>query len=1274
MDSKHSTPSNSPPTSLLSLPPPAPDPPPLPRRASAVSSRPGTSGVGSSKLPGSARAGSSRRPSLAKPTRMSSGMQRSAGTVSVSGLSGDASVVEVNGETDPNEDYDRAQARSSLQRRRSQAENHGSQVSEILIGGPRNPNGKFPPQEDTSSRSIVNTQPKDSHQNLTSDALEQDIRSSISDLDPTEEVRKMKEAVADLMDEDEGSISDLDLAEDAEAGDVENADHGDARKDNGNENLLNRDPRPTMDHMDSSSVRRSSTTHKTSTTTTAATLKSIFSSMHAAGSISLDLHYPNEAVEVQDSTAQPFDPDDPSLRALAIIAEAEARVTSSAFVTINPAASPSSATGQTGPSASLSSSPADTPSSVAQPPVSTSLPPIPLDVDLPSLRAAITTLSQLLRSSRQSENILRRHVDQLSTHLRDDAQRVRAALAAAVDDRARMARIKKELRRAWRMVERCGEREARARKEIEAGRGKRARLGDPGELDGPKSDGEDGEADGVPLSLSKKYTSTEEMKDKRIEQLETELSELRASFTTLDTLHQTTTSAYTSLHTAHTQLQSSHTHLQSVYSETSDALGAARRELDRVARERERAEAMRTAEHEVAERARDEATRAVAEAQARQQEVAQARHEARDAGVMVERAQGDLERALGRVARAQADAAERGREVEALLGRLKVRDEELRAAQAAGERWREECGAAGRRTEGLERRVRRVDSEVAKAGGEKEEYKNKYTAALHDLSLLRTANSLLQHSRDSALRDRDMLDKKLREQETQTRVESERTQQQEQARMVAEREVGGLRRENGKMRKIILALERARDAQLAEANSALLALQEREEDVKVAELQAVDRGKKIAEMERKLGEQQALYESVRADRNLYSKHLLEAESSASHLRNKLDTVAHQCAQLKEELASKEVILQRTAGDRHKLEARCDAMARDVAKAEDEVRGKEEELRRIRGEVEALHRNVEEAEKERSARAKLHAAVIVERDGAMQQLVKARKECALLTEKVDIQRLALERGEAAYAARGEDVRILRMEVRRLRRERAIVGREAGQVGRLKEEVVGVRRELIRERARVKVLEEELETPLNVHRWRALWGTDPTMSQLIAKVKLLQRRLIAKTEEVVDREQSIAQRDNAYQRLKEQLGRAPGAEVVRSLMEAREAAKAKGKECKALASELTMYATHLAALRSDVTRLSSELQLEKKRHFLVKKRLHEREKREREMREALGAGTSPGVVGVGGQVAEAVAALLEKAAVGGTGKKRVDPGLTLLPRYVGGGYLVSKPVAT
>jgi uncharacterized coiled-coil DUF342 family protein len=57
-------------------------------------------------------------------------------------------------------------------------------------------------------------------------------------------------------------------------------------------------------------------------------------------------------------------------------------------------------------------------------------------------------------------------------------------------------------------------------------------------------------------------------------------------------------------------------------------------------------------------------------------------------------------------------------------------------------------------------------------------------------------------------------------------------------------------------------------------------------------------GKRVSEWEAKLKQQQQLYESVRSDRNLYSKTLIEAQDEIAEMKRKFKIMNHQIEQLK----------------------------------------------------------------------------------------------------------------------------------------------------------------------------------------------------------------------------------------------------------------------------------------------------------------------------------------------------------------------------------------
>ena len=96
--------------------------------------------------------------------------------------------------------------------------------------------------------------------------------------------------------------------------------------------------------------------------------------------------------------------------------------------------------------------------------------------------------------------------------------------------------------------------------------------------------------------------------------------------------------------------------------------------------------------------------------------------------------------------------------------------------------------------------------------------------------------------------------------------------------------------------------------------------------------------------------------------------------------------------------------------------------------------------------------------------------------------------------------------------------------------------------MRKEIYNLQQQLLTERLQVKALSEELENPLNCHRWRKLEGTDPDTWEMLQKIQTLQKRLIKKTEEVVEKDVIIQEKEKLYVELKNLLARQPGPEVA------------------------------------------------------------------------------------------------------------------------------------
>merc|ERR1711977_655779 len=111
------------------------------------------------------------------------------------------------------------------------------------------------------------------------------------------------------------------------------------------------------------------------------------------------------------------------------------------------------------------------------------------------------------------------------------------------------------------------------------------------------------------------------------------------------------------------------------------------------------------------------------------------------------------------------------------------------------------------------------------------------------------------------------------------------------------------------------------------------------------------------------------------------------------------------------------------------------------------------------------------------------------------------------------------------------------------------------------------------------------PMNVHRWRKLEGTDPTT---ITMLKTLQKKLIMKTEEVLERDALIAEKEKLYVHLKGILARQPGPDVAEQLALYADNLKDKTAQMKHMQSELKKYQEQVRDRQDGVERVQQDLE--------------------------------------------------------------------------------------
>jgi len=814
------------------------------------------------------------------------------------------------------------------------------------------------------------------------------------------------------------------------------------------------------------------------------------------------------------------------------------------------------------------------------------------DKSLEKFRVEYEKLHRALKKSHESEKRLMGKCRELNSEIVANAAKVSTALKLSQEDQNTISSLKKEIEKAWKMVDAAHEKETRARETIQALKQEITNLTKLVEQGAGLTMGQD---NSVQELLKVKEDLTKD-RDEKLAELVKMRKELTDATDTLTTIETEKTEALLKI------------------SELKEDIQVRSNEAQREIRKKEKLEKECKQSKNEMESKNTELKTKSGQLQRTQEENLRVEQQLKEQRILNERAVKDTELLNSRLIKLQQDFDTQLSAAEQLAQENNQKSIELRAKEDEIGALKSDSVRLTRQREAIQRKLRTIEEQKVDTEHQKETLKNQINALEKEFDSSKKQQEVDKKAIDDLVRERDILNKNLLKAAGATQKQLSLVRLHEQAKKNLEQEIQNYKDEAQKQRKIIYQLEKERDRYINEASDLTQKVLQHMEDVKVREMQIFDYKKKIAEAETKLKQQQNLYEAVRSDRNLYSKNLIECQDEITEMKRKLKIMNHQIDQLKEEITTKEAALVKEHLEHQRVEKEKDTLKAELQLMKKEASESKSYIEQQQTEERKLLKIIQEADSERLRQKKELDQVISERDILGTQLVRRNDELALLYEKIKIQKSTLDKGEIQYRQRIEDIRLLKLEIKKLRREKHILTKSVSNVEELRREVYNMQRELLRERTRCKALEEELENPMNIHRWRKLEGSDPSTFEMIQKIQTLQKRLIQKTEEVVEKELLIKEKEKLYIELKQILARQPGPEVAEQLSIYQQNLKEKTRQMKTMASELNMYESQVQDYKYDIERLSRELQDIKKKYFLQKKREQQQRDRERNIAQA------------------------------------------------------------
>ncbi|XP_053619336.1 cilia- and flagella-associated protein 58-like isoform X2 [Plodia interpunctella] len=526
---------------------------------------------------------------------------------------------------------------------------------------------------------------------------------------------------------------------------------------------------------------------------------------------------------------------------------------------------------------------------------------------------------------------------------------------------------------------------------------------------------------------------------------------------------------------------------------------------------------------------------------------------------------------------------------------------ELRNMTDEGTRLRNELTKMRKDAVQQTKRYQLLEKNKAAVESDRDRLRQQVSVMEREIMLSKKAAEADRRDIENLNREKDILNKTLQKIQNEALENLHMLNLQEQRRKQLEHELEMNAAQITKQRLLIRQLEKDKDRMLEETIALNEKIDEITEEVRLRNADILDLNKALRDETIKVRKLSVALDATRAERNMLHKNYTESLDEIQDLKQKLKMLAYQIEQLKEDISGKESGLKTCEGVLSKCHKKVEMLRSEVQAGLVKLSDARADIAALRQEEARLNRIVQEGDTARAKLMKELEGLMNERDVVGAQLVRRNDEISLLYEKIRILEITLHRGERQYEQRVEDIRLLRLEIIRLRKEKNLLSKGIENMTDLRLEVFNLERELGRERLRVRALEEALETPLNVHRWRKLQGTDPESVQLTQKLRVTQKKVLAQSEMLVLKDRELKETRNLYNAVKDMLALQPSPEIQQTLTRTQRALAQRTSKMKCLIAELSMREKQVADLRLELDRANGDLHSFKQRYYEMKRAL-------------------------------------------------------------------------
>jgi chromosome segregation ATPase len=361
---------------------------------------------------------------------------------------------------------------------------------------------------------------------------------------------------------------------------------------------------------------------------------------------------------------------------------------------------------------------------------------------------------------------------------------------------------------------------------------------------------------------------------------------------------------------------------------------------------------------------------------------------------------------------------------------------------------------------------------------------------------------------------------------------------------------------------------------------------------------------KNSNSEQKLKQQKKIYEALKADCLRFAKKYQETQVENQDLSDEKEKMEHKLSNLKIELTAKQQTLQNTIDSLSGYIANLTSDDNYIKSLTEDIQTIAQSINKFQDNNNNLKKMIAAAENDRQLQQKEYQIVVNERDFLGQKLIKRNEEITALYEKIKVLQLELTKLHSQFEKKLIEIEKLKANRNDLIEEFVKAESIIRNIFELKVVKIKLEKELILVKNKVSSLTIESRRKLNIHRWTKLEYSDPEKYELISQINALQKRLIAKTEEVNRKEELIQEKEKLYVKLKTIVARQTGADMDDALVKYQKKIKEETDRLKKMKEEIKSYRMTIRNYEYEIKRIDGKINGFKQQWFeLMKKNMQE-----------------------------------------------------------------------